>query len=76
MDYCLLWQELYLECGCKKDVKRRHLFFCSIKNNGKIVENRLYQETSKDGTRYLGILMNDLNINARPYRYYYKEENN
>ena len=45
-----------------------------IKNNGKIVDNRLYQETTKDGTRYLGILMNDLNIKARPYRYYYKEE--
>ena len=46
-----------------------------IENNGKIIDNRLYQETSKDGTRYLGIFMNDLNINARPYRYYYKEEN-
>ena len=44
-----------------------------IENNGKIIDNRLYQETSKDGTRYLGILMNDLNINSRPYRYYYKE---
>ena len=31
---------------------------------------------SKDSTRYLGILMNDININARPYRYYYKEGNN
>ncbi len=47
-----------------------------ISKNGKIVDNRLYQENSKDGTRYLGILMNDININARPYRYYYKEENN
>ena len=47
-----------------------------IENNGKIIDNRLYQETSKDGTRYLGIFMNDININARPYRYYYKEENN
>ena len=47
-----------------------------ISKNGKIVDNRLYQEMSKDGIRYLGILMNDLNINARPYRYYYKEENN
>lgn len=47
-----------------------------IENNGKIVDNRLYQETSNDGTRYLGVLMNDLNINARPYRYYYKEGNN
>ena len=47
-----------------------------IENNGKIVDNRLYQENSKDGTRYLGILMNDININARPYIYYYKEENN
>ena len=46
-----------------------------ISKNGKIIDNRLYQETSKDGTRYLGILMNDININARPYRYYYKEEN-
>ena len=45
-----------------------------ISKNGKIVDNRLYQENSKDGTRYLGILMNDLNIKARPYRYYYKEE--
>ena len=47
-----------------------------IESNGKIIDNRLYQETSKDGTRYLGIFMNDININARPYRYYYKEENN
>ena len=47
-----------------------------INKNGEIIDNRLYQETSKDGTRYLGIFMNDLNINARPYRYYYKEENN
>ena len=45
-----------------------------IENNGKIVDSRLYQENSKDGTRYLGILMNDININARPYRYYYREE--
>ena len=45
-----------------------------IENNEKIVDSRLYQENSKDGTRYLGILMNDININARPYRYYYREE--
>ena len=44
-----------------------------IENNGKIVDNRLYQENSKDGTRYLGILMNDININSRPGIYYYKE---
>ncbi len=44
-----------------------------VENNGKIVDNRLYQENSKDGTGYLGILMNNININARPYRYYYKE---
>lgn len=46
-----------------------------MENNGKIIDNPLFQETSKDGTRYLGIFMNnDLNINARPYVYYYKEE--
>ena len=44
-----------------------------IKNNGKIVYNYLYQENSKDGTKYLVIAMNDLNINVRPYLYYYKE---
>lgn len=44
-----------------------------IENNGKIVDNRLYQETAKDGIRYLGILMNDININSRPGIYYYKE---
>lgn len=46
-----------------------------MENNGKIIDNCLFQENSKDGTRYLGIFMNnDLNINARPYVYYYKEE--
>lgn len=45
-----------------------------IEKNNIIIDNSLYQESSKDGTRYLGILMNNENINARPYLYYYKEE--
>ena len=47
-----------------------------IEKNNIIIDNPLYQETSKDNTRYLGILMNDENINARPHLYYYKEKNN
>lgn len=45
-----------------------------IETNNIAIDNPIGQENSQDGTRYLGIMMKDENINARPCLYYYKEE--